>query len=114
MSYDTLGVPDYYRCVTCDAHGVKLWRQYQSVDPELRCAACACCNQNKVDDVDEAGTRSSATAHPRDNCRTDQIGWYVPAVPDPSLAPTRAWWGYTSVPPEGVRWWKSLPTRRAP
>jgi hypothetical protein len=38
---------------------------------------------------------------------TDQIGWMVPAVPTPD---GDTFWGYTSVPLEGVLWWKALPT----
>jgi hypothetical protein len=39
--------------------------------------------------------------------RTDSIGWYVPAVPDEEGV---GYWGYGSVPPEGVAWWRGLPT----
>lgn len=32
-------------------------------------------------------------------------GWRVPAVPTLD----GSWWGYSSVPAEGVAWWKALP-----
>ena len=40
--------------------------------------------------------------------RTCQIGWYVPAIPDEEGL---GYWGYTSVPQEGIDWWQALPTR---
>jgi hypothetical protein len=39
--------------------------------------------------------------------RSDQIGWYVPAIPDMEGV---GYWGYTSVPQAGIDWWRKLPT----
>jgi hypothetical protein len=39
---------------------------------------------------------------------SDQIGGCVPAVP---CEDALTFWGYTSVPSEGVAWWKRLPLR---
>ena len=39
--------------------------------------------------------------------RTDQIGWYVPAVPDEQ---GMGYYWYTTVPPEGCEWWDRLPS----
>ena len=38
--------------------------------------------------------------------RTYQIGSLIPAVP---TFEGDAFWGYTAVPEEGVRWWRTLP-----
>lgn len=47
---------------------------------------------------------------------TDQIGGLVPAMPtNPTKKvasgeePVETFWGYTSVRPESVEWWKNLP-----
>lgn len=40
--------------------------------------------------------------------KSDQIGWDVPAIPDEENV---SYWGYSSVPQEGVEWWKALPSR---
>lgn len=40
---------------------------------------------------------------------TDQIRWLVPAVPVENEP--ESFWGYTSVPQEGVVWWVNLPLR---
>ena len=39
--------------------------------------------------------------------RTDQIGVYVPAVPDEMSTP--GYWAYTRVPNPAVLWWRALP-----
>lgn len=54
--------------------------------------------------------RRNARAVPADESsgRTDTIGWRVPAVPTED---GEGFWGYSSVPPEGVAWWRALPTR---
>lgn len=87
--YESHGVPADYVCGECGAKGCKLWRQYQSTNLDLRCCVCAEAQQNKPYNVDNY-----------------DIGWYVPAVP---TAEGHGYWGYTSVPDEGVEWWKKLP-----
>lgn len=91
-----------YRCEGCGATGCKLWREYQTFDPRLLCAQCAGTDQGKdVSDIDADGTRAGRyTEH-----RTDQIGWYVPAVPCDD-----GYWGYTSVPDDAIARWKALPS----
>lgn len=86
-----------YRCSQCDLTGFKLWRQYNTFADhiELLCASCAERDQN-------------AEWNP---ARGDQIGGLVPAVP---TADGAAYWGYTSVPSEGVHWWHSLCDRKCP
>lgn len=88
-SYAEGGTPDDYVCGVCGAKGVKLWRAYQSFDPDLHCAECV---QKKTGKVLER--------------KGHEIGWYVAAVPDEEGL---GYWGYTSVPEAGVNWWEALP-----
>lgn len=95
------GAPEGYTCGDCGAHGVRLWRDFQTamVAQALRCAACAEQHQRKG--------RGPAWRSPYSLGQGDQIGWLVPAVP---TVEGNTFWGYTSVPPEGVAWWKRLPS----
>jgi len=95
-------LPDY-RCAQCNATWCKLWRQYQTFSPKLLCAICVAKDQKKdISDIDASGKRGSDLG-----IRTDQIGWYVPAVPTEDGA---GYWGYCSVPRLGCDWWYKLPT----
>lgn len=94
--------PANYVCGECGVTGVKLWREYQTMNPDLCCARCAAKLQKKnIDGIDSDGRR------PDDCGRTDQIGWFVPAVPTEE---GDTYWGYTSVPQPGCDWWRKLPT----
>lgn len=136
VDYSSADVPSGYRCTTCDAHGCKLWREYDTWDDysELVCCDCAGQSQGKdVSDIDADGKRGARpfTYTRRDRRRearwglrgrrgarsvprsvlaggTDQIGWRVPAVPTEE---GDTYWSYTSVPDAGVQWWRRLPTR---
>lgn len=90
MSVDVTKLPMAYRCIGCDAEGVKLWRDYQTfLDGQtLKCRACS----------------EAELSAPRE-LSGDQIGWRVPAVPDD----TGTFWGYSSVPEGAVAWWRALP-----
>jgi hypothetical protein len=92
VDYSRDTAPPNYKCGKCKITGVKLWREYQTFRPSLFCVHCAEKDQDK---------------HLNIGC--DQIGWLVPAVPDEEGV---GYWGYTSVPQEGVRWWKSLPIEK--
>jgi len=96
-------VPESYTCSNCAAHGVKLWRQYQTFlnHIELMCADCAVKDQKESISINEDGRHNS------DYGWTDQIGGMVPAVPTND----GSFWGYTSVPQAGVVWWRQLPLR---
>jgi hypothetical protein len=97
--------PADYKCGNCGATGVKLWREYQTMQPGLFCAKCAAKHEHKsIKSINAAGMRIT-----RLGGRTDQIGWLVPAVPDEEGL---GYWGYTSVPQAGVEWWKALPTMK--
>jgi len=85
-----------YTCSGCGAHGVKLWREYNTFleNQTLTCFAC--------------------TPAPRDGMKkvaSSAIGWRVAAVPTEDNS---SFWGYTSVPDEAVAWWQALPTEMAP
>ncbi len=98
-----------YACARCGAAYCKLWRQSNTCADSVRllCVDCAGKDQKRdVSDVDAEGK----VADPDLGMRCDQIGWLVPAVPTPD---GETFWGYTSVPEEGVVWWKGLPTRTA-
>lgn len=102
--YSSGKTPKKYKCAKCKVTGVKLWREYQTFSPQLLCADCAVKDQKKNYVVNADGKVEDEHGD-----RSDQIGWYVPAVPDEEGA---GYWGYTSVPQEGVNWWKQLPTRK--
>lgn len=89
--------PADYKCQDCGAAGVKLWRPYQTFSIWLRCVQCT----HKV---------AKSNIDSFDLSKSDQIGWFVPAVPDGH----GNYWGYTSVPDDGVAWWKGLPTGTVP
>jgi hypothetical protein len=99
VDYSTTAVPDDYRCADCGAHGVKLWRDGMFTIT-LRCAACACRKAGQPCNVDAEGMS------PYGRHRTDQIGNQLCAVPTPD---NKSFWGYSSVPDDGVSWWKRLP-----
>ncbi len=84
-----------YRCSQCDAAGCKLWRQYQTFADEIQLLCASCAERDQKREWDPA--------------KGDQIGWLVPAVP---TVDGYTYWGYTSVPSEGVHWWHSLRDRR--
>lgn len=107
LDYSKTDVPADYKCCECGATNCKLWREYQCFSKILlRCAECAAKSEKKdVSDIDADGRRSDGFGH---GGRTDQIGWYVPAVPMPQCD---GYHGYTSVPEAGVSWWRRLPTR---
>lgn len=101
-----------YRCSHCGAHGVKLWRAAHS-DREAWCARCGCAQAGRPDEADDEG-RVPSKYSGRVDGRSDQIysaaqgSCLLPYVP----CLDGGTWGYCSVPPEGVRWWRRLPTRK--
>ena len=102
--YQTGATPKGYVCDECGKTHVKLWREYQTFlnHQVLRCGDCALRNQNKEGPINQEGKRLDKLG-----MMTDQIGWLVPAVPTEE---NDTFWGYTSVPPEGCKWWRELPT----
>lgn len=102
-------IPQNYKCEECGAHGFKLWRMYQSFIPHLRCATCAAKNQDK--DITSIGKDGTYQTKGKIYPKSDQIGWYMPAIPSEEGG---SYWGYTSVPEPGIRWWRNLPTLAKP
>jgi len=97
--------PAHYICSKCGVHGVKLWRQYNTCADslDLLCGQCA------LEDQDEKGPINSEGNRQGEHGETCQIGWLVPAVPTEDGS---TYWGYTSIPASGVRWWRALPTTK--
>ena len=106
VDYASTSTPSDYKCKGCGATGCKLWREWNTFAPTLLCVDCAIKDQKKNIVVDEDGMHASEYGGP-----TDTIGWYAPAVPTKD---NHAYWGYTSVPDEGCKWWKNLPLRATP
>ena len=101
VDYSKIETPVDYVCEDCGATNCKLWREYQTSNPKLLCVLCASKDQKKDIELDEEGMYRGTIG------RTDQIGWYVPAVPTEDGI---GFWAYTLVPPTGVTWWKKLQT----
>jgi hypothetical protein len=93
---------DRMRCGACGAAGCKMWREYNTCSDytKILCGQCALKDQGKTGTIDARGYIHG------EHGRCDQIGWMVPAVPTHD----GSFWGYTSVPAEGVEWWRTLPT----
>jgi hypothetical protein len=101
-----------YKCAKCGASGCKLWREsYVFLNHvELHCAPCAAKAEGGRD-ISSLNADGKIQWRPFETAKytvpTDQIGNMVPAVPTED---GETFWGYTSVPPEGVRWWRELPS----
>lgn len=122
VDYSSATPPAEYHCGKCGTltSGVKLWRDYQTFlnHQSLLCADCACAEQNNGERTftvaaGEKGRAIVSTTYTPDRYGMngpsgDQIGWRVPAVPTRDGS---TYWGYTSVPLDGVTWWKRLPLR---
>ena len=86
---------------------MKLWRPYSVFleNCHLFCRTCAEDDQRPKDGSDPTWIKYGG----------DQIGWLVPAIPTDfphglqwNLPAEYSFWGYTSVPDEGVKWWMAL------
>ena len=118
VDYSSPHTPKDYKCAQCQRTHCKLWREYQTFSPQLLCVDCAIANQSDPK-VSSTISRLAAKGPIQINEEgklyddelkmwCDQIGWYVPAIPDEEGL---GYWGYSSVPNAGVRWWKNLPLR---
>lgn len=94
LDYSKIEVPENYACKVCGAHGVRLYREYNTFSDyiTLRCTHCSLENQKKSEPDSESG---------------HTIGWLVAAVPTED---NKTFWGFTSLPQPGVEWWNKLPT----
>jgi hypothetical protein len=100
--------PKGYECGVCHMSGVKLWRVAASSHIELFCADCACKESGENVQIDADGRHESKYG-PTDQLYSVGHTNLVPAIPTED---GQEWWGYTSVPEPGVRWWRRLPTYR--
>lgn len=115
VNYQSSDTPVDYKCARCQVTHCKLWREYQVSHTQLLCVDCAVQDQSNPKastsfsklaisgslDFHEDGTYEDEYGQ-----RLDQIGWYVPAVPDEK---GHGYCGYPSVPSNGVAWWRRLP-----
>jgi hypothetical protein len=97
-----------YVCQSCGAADCKLWRDYQSFRPRLLCVICAGNDQfYDVSSVDADGLINVEDEFNPETYKSTTIGWLVPAVPTPEW---NTYWGYSSIPEEGLTWWRYLPS----
>jgi hypothetical protein len=89
-------IPPEYHCEKCGAFKVRLYRDYQTFAEHTR-LLCTACAERAGDEP-----RKVDPEHP------DQIGWMVAAVPTENGT---TFWGFTSVPDAGVKWWRGLPVK---
>jgi hypothetical protein len=99
FKYFNISTPIGYNCQDCGVFGVRLYREYNTFmeHQHLRCRACAVKKQSKNDRKSD-DLFSSEKEH--------SIGWLVAAVPTED---GESFWGFTSVPDDGVKWWDNLP-----
>lgn len=93
FKYTDKQTPMSYVCDHCNAFGVRLYREYQTFADytNLLCRKCACAHQKQLEP---------------DLPSEHSIGWFVAAVP---LESGDGYWGFTSVPDDGMTWWNDLP-----
>lgn len=110
FSYDVrVNVPSNYKCSVCSATGCKMWRVAHDNVPF--CVDCGITREKKARTLQSEFRRDDVDAEGRtytDGRRTDALGYLIPYVP--CATNSAETWGYTSVPNEGVRWWRCLPT----
>lgn len=103
VNYASNEAPAEYVCSKCGATGCKLWREGNTLSPDIHCAPCAAEAEGiDISELDADGQRPG-----KFNDLTCQIGWYVPAVPHESGI---GWYWLCSIPPAGGDWWRRLPT----
>lgn len=106
IDYASNTAPALYCCKECGRTGCKLWREYNTFADHQTLLCCDCSAKEQKKDI---ASLDAEGRHVDDlEMRTDQIGMRMPAVP---TVEGDTYWGYTSVPQEGVRWWKNLPNR---
>lgn len=112
FTYVSGETPETYKCQICGATHVKLWRKYQTVvqGNTLVCASCLSRMHRKKGYVPlfRETKQGGRWTKPVDSClqESDSLGNFVPAVPTEE---NDTFWGYTSVPAEGCKWWQGLP-----
>lgn len=106
VDYSSLIPPAGYRCTTCGRNGCKLWRGSHVCADAVELQCCDCIEketwEQKFPDLDANGRNNTKWGN------SDQFYNGLPAVPTEA---GDTYWGYTSVPDDGVKWWKRLPNR---
>ena len=97
-----MGEPAVYACSECGKNNCKLWRQAAVFADQVK-LVCWNCLEAKGHEIRLNSQRASDQVYDPNIEPTN----YVPAVPDLG----GSWWGYTSVPPWWVAWWRALPDR---
>lgn len=100
VDYRSMTVPQSYRCGTCEAMGVKLWRTSRTDKPALLCATCACTEQGRGPVTELPDGRVAVGKH-----GGAEIGWRVPAIPRDDAA---GWHEYATAPSQAKDWWLLL------
>jgi len=97
-----------YKCSTCGAEGVKLWRGYNTMvsHQQFFCVRCVCKEDQCVTRLTDHTLVNADGRHKGEFGWTDQINGFVPCV---TSADGEEIWGYTSVPQDRVEWWRALP-----
>jgi hypothetical protein len=112
VDYSSRSVPSEYHCGKCGAIGVKLWREYQTFLDHQSSPREEAASHTPSRRTTPAESLSRRVMMLRCNGGSDrggdQIGWRIPAVPTEN---GETFWGYSSVPDEGVTWWKRLALR---
>lgn len=105
--------PTHYKCSVCGRAGVKLWREYNTFLDHQRLLCRECAEKDQAESLRGLYGSGQILHDYSEPC--DQISSLIPAVPTefPSgpgwaLPDGYTFWGYTSVPKEGVAWWYSL------
>lgn len=104
INYKTGKVSNKYRCEKCERTGIKLWRKSRVTSDNIYLLCAKCVGEDQKVDVSQM--RPNGTVYDKSIGWIDQIGIYIPAVPDEEGV---SFWGYTSVPEAGVKWWQRLP-----
>ena len=100
ISYEKLEIPSNYKCSRCDAHGVKLWRQYNTMVSHLSLLCCRCAETAWSELMNVEGRSPSDIAgykHMSDQLDdvVGKTGSLVPAVP---TVEADTYWGLAQVP----------------
>lgn len=109
VDYTVRTTPPGYVCGKCQREGVKLWREY-SMFLNHQTLVCASCLLEEGQENSERPKFIGQDGKVGDGrMRSDGAGWRIPAIPTQQ---NDTFWGYSSVPEDGVLWWRRLPLRK--
>jgi len=109
IDYSSTSVPSWYKCEKCGKTDVKLWRSSSSFleHTTILCVDCGI-ERSGTFEYEDYSTMTEEGKHWGIGGFTDQLMFGIPAVPTEE---GDTFWGYGSVPQDGVQWWKRLPLR---